>query len=167
MLVFCGPSISPAGGRKRPVPYFPPVASVCGGDERKQPWSPMLSLGFVVLWSGGPRIFHSYFAGCSGVCLFSFPGLPNGISQNEHPLFCFFLVVSLPLGLTLFRAFSWDSQETILEVRKNEHGFFLLLSGFNPNSAQDNMGNCIWLGKKEVWKTNKKNKNSLFFFFFK
>lgn len=34
MLVFYDPSISPVGGRKRPVPYFPPVVCVWQGWEK-------------------------------------------------------------------------------------------------------------------------------------
>lgn len=90
--------------------------------------------------------------------MFSFSGLPNDISQNEHPLFSFLLIASFPFGLAFFGAFSLDSQEPVLEIQKNEHLFFLFPSSFNLISAQDNMDKLYLAREQEAWE-RKKNKN--------
>lgn len=50
--------------------------------------------------------------------------VPNCISQNEHPsLFFLLFIASFPLGYTVLRAFSLDSQEPVWKSRKTNIAF--------------------------------------------
>lgn len=101
--------------------------------------------------------------------MFSFSGLPNDVSQNEHLLFSFLLIASFPFGLAFFGAFSLYSQEPVLEIQKNERLFFLFPSSFNPTSAQDNRNKLYLAREQEAWERKKEQelteKNEICCFF--
>lgn len=112
------------------------------------------------LWPCGLRVHGSSTAAShSAQGPHSLPGSPHAVPQNGHPL-CFlscslpaFLLATLSSGLSL-----WILKGLFWKSRKNEHSFFLSSSSFNPNSAQDNVDKCIWLGNEDVWEREERTR---------
>lgn len=153
MLAFQGPSFSPAGGGKGPVPYFPVVVCMWQGWEKTvlrshaflRVWGP---LGWCGLW-----ILHSCLARCSEVCPISFPGCQTVFLRMNTPSV---LSIATSRLVTLSLGFSVGILKSLFgNPEKWIIAFFLSHSGYSPNSAQDNMDSCVWLRNREAWEREK------------
>lgn len=106
-----------------------------------------LGLGFF-----GLVVHGSFTAAWQGIKEFApslSPGAKLYFSEWTPSLFFLLFIASFPLGYTVLRAFSLDSQEPVWKSRKTNIAFFLFHSGYSPNTAQGHMDNCVWV--TETW----------------